>query len=430
MKRVHVIVIALVLLALALAGGLLLHGGARQPVSQAASKVDASTLKDPALIARGQYLATVGDCASCHTEQGGARYAGGRVLATPFGNIPAPNLTPDRETGLGEWSFEDFWQALHSGKGRHGELLYPVFTYTSFTKVTRDDALAMYAYLQSLAPVRRAAKPLGLEFPYSVRSSLNAWRALYFHEGQYQPDETKSQAWNRGAYLVQGLGHCNECHAPRDALGGSQSNPSLAGGQIPAQNWYAPDLSTQANGGLAGWSDQDIVDLLKTGQSARGSAFGPMAEVVVQSTQHMRDDDLRAIATYLQSLPPRPLVATEKSQLNTHAIMLQGAKVYAERCADCHGKDGQGVAGIYPPLSGNSSVNEPTGINAMRVVLLGGFAPVTAGNARPYSMPPFAQQLSDSDVAAVVTYIRQSWSNQASPVLERDVIKYRHTPID
>jgi mono/diheme cytochrome c family protein len=430
MKRIRVIVIVVVLLALMLLAWLVLHSDARPPVSQAQSKVASATLSDPSLIARGEYLATVGDCASCHTEQGGARYAGGRVLTTPFGNIPAPNITPDRETGLGDWSFEDFWQALHTGKGRHGELLYPAFSYTSFTKVSHDDALAIFAYLQSLAPVHQPAKPLGLGFPYSVRNSLKAWRALYFQEGVYQPEPSQSQAWNRGAYLVQGLGHCNECHAPRDSLGGMQNNPSLAGGQIPAQDWYAPDLSTKANGGLAGWSEQDIVDLLKNGQSARGTAFGPMAEVVAQSTQHMHEDDLRAIATYLQSLPPRAALAQDKSPLDTKPILAQGAKIYAQRCADCHGEDGNGVAGIYPPLSGNSSVNEPTGINAMRAVLLGGFPPVTAGNPRPYSMPPFAQQLSDSDVAAVVTYIRQSWSNQASPILERDVIKYRHTPVD
>jgi len=430
MKRVRVIVIALVLLALTAAGWWLFGSGKRQPVSPSASKVDAATLKDPVRIARGEYLSAVGDCASCHTAQGGARFAGGRVLPTPFGNIPAPNITPDRETGLGDWSFEDFWQALHSGVGRHGELLYPVFSYTSFTKVSRDDALAIFAYLQSLTPVHQPAKPLGLEFPYNVRNSLKPWRALYFREGEFQPDASKSEAWNRGAYLVQGLGHCNECHAPRDALGGMQNNPAPIGGEIPAQNWYAPDLSTQANGGLAGWSEQDIIDLLKTGQSARGTAFGPMAEVVAQSTQHMSEEDLRAMATYLQSLPPRAVVEAEKPMLDTRAILAQGAKVYAERCEDCHGKDGNGVARIYPPLNGNSSVNEPTGINATRVVLLGGFPPVTAGNPRPYSMPPFAQQLSDSDVAAVVTYIRQSWSNKASLVQERDVIKYRHTPID
>lgn len=427
MKRIALIIFVLLLIS---AGAWFFLGETRQPVSPSAIKVDAAALKDAALIAKGEYLALAGDCASCHTAKGGARYAGGRVLPTPFGNIPSSNLTPDRETGLGEWSFADFWQALHSGKGRHGEFLYPVFSYTSFTKVTRDDALAIFAYLQSLAPVHAPAQAPSLEFPYSVRSSLKAWRALYFQEGEFQRDASQSAAWNRGAYLVQGLGHCNECHAPRDSLGGQQAKASLAGGQIPVQNWYAPDLSMQANGGLAGWSEQDIVDLLKTGQSARGTAFGPMAEVVAQSTQHMHEDDLRAMAVYLQSLPARPAADAGTSQIDTRAILAQGAKVYTERCADCHGKDGNGVAGVYPPLNGNSSVNEPTGINATRIVLLGGFSPLTESNPRPYSMPPFAQQLNDADVAAVVTYIRQSWSNKASMVMERDVVKNRHTPID
>lgn len=429
MKAFRVGVMVIVLAGLALAGWLFLRGGG-QPVPREASKVDAAALKDPALIAKGEYLTVAGDCASCHTEQGGPRFAGGRVVGTPFGDVPAPNLTPDRDTGLGEWSFEAFWRALHAGVNRQGQFLYPAFPYTSYTKVSRDDALAIFAYLQSLPPVRQEAKPLGLGFPYSVRNTLKAWRALYFQEGEYVPDATKSAAWNRGAYLVQGLGHCNECHVARDSFGGMRSDQALSGGQIPVQNWYAPDLSTQANGGLEGWSGQDIVDLLKTGQSARGTAFGPMAEVVARSTQHMSGDDLQAIATYLQSLPARPRVSYEPSPLDTTAILAEGSKIYAQRCASCHGKDGNGVAGVYPPLSGNSSVNEPTGINAIRVVLLGGFPPVTKDNPRPYSMPPFAQQLKDSEVAAVVTYIRQAWNNKAPLVQERDVIKYRHTPID
>ncbi|WP_266156384.1 cytochrome c [Dyella silvatica] len=429
MKTLRRLLLLLFVVALLLAAWLMLRSGSA-PVSRQASRIDAATLKDPALIAKGEYLALVGDCVACHTAQGGARFAGGRVTATPFGDIPAPNLTPDAKTGLGDWSFEDFWQALHSGKGRHGELLYPAFSYTSYTKVSQDDALAIYAYLQSLPPVQQATGPLGLKFPYNVRSSLNAWRALYFKEGVYQPDSTKSAAWNRGAYLVQGLGHCNECHITRDALGGMRSDQSLSGGQIPVQNWYAPDLSTQANGGLEGWSEQDIVNLLKTGQSNKGTAFGPMADVVARSTQHMDEDDLRAIATYLQSLPARAPAPAPELPFDTKSLVNQGTKVYAQQCAGCHGKDGKGIAGVYPPLDGNSSVNEPTGINAIRVVLLGGFPPVTAGNSRPYSMPPFAQSLSDNEVASVVSYIRQAWSNKAAPLRADDVSKYRHTPVD
>ncbi|GGY25061.1 alcohol dehydrogenase [Rhodanobacter panaciterrae] len=429
MKWLLRLLLLIVLLIVVLLGWLF-FGGSHRPTPPAMSKVTAATLQDPALIARGEYLATLGDCAGCHTAQGGARFAGGRSLATPFGNIPVPNITPDRETGLGDWSFEDFWQALHAGKGRHGELLYPAFSYTSYTKVTHDDALAMFAYLQSLPPVHQPAPALALNFPYSVRKSLTAWRALYFREGEYKPDPAQSPQWNRGAYLVQGLGHCNECHAARDSLGGTPGDLHLTGGQIPMQNWYAPDLSTQQNGGLQGWSAQDIVDLLKTGQSAKGVAFGPMADVVASSTQHMSDDDLQAVATYLQSLPPRTPLVEEPQLFNAKAIVQQGEKIYTQHCADCHGKDGSGIAGVYPPLNGNSSVTEPTGLNATRMVLLGGFAPVTAANPRPYSMPPFAQQLSDSEVSAVVSYMRRSWTNNASVVRPEDVSKYRHTPID
>lgn len=428
MKRWLAGLLVVVVVAAALVAWLFFRSPRERPPQSAATRVSAATLRDPALIARGQYLATVGDCAACHTRKGGVRYAGGRSLATSFGNVPAPNITPDPDTGLGRWSFEDFWRALHLGKGRHGELLYPVFSYTSFTKVTPVDALAIFAYLQSLAPVRQTSEAPSLRFPYSVRRSLAAWRALYFKPGVYQADPAQSAQWNRGAYLVQGLGHCNECHATRDALGGLSPDHTLTGGQIPEQNWYAPDLSARPGGGLEGWSTRDIVDLLKTGQSAKGAAFGPMADVVRKSTQHMTDTDLEAIATYLQSLPARP--AAEAAVSHVSFDRKKGAKLYADGCADCHGADGRGVAGIYPPLDGNTSVNEPTGINAIRTVLLGGFAPVTAGNPRPYSMPPYAQELNDEEVATVVSYIRQSWSNKASAVRPSEVSTYRHTPID
>ena len=408
----------------------LLRPGDDVPIPSAASAVTAAALHEPGLIARGEYLATVADCAGCHTAQGAIRFAGGRVLPTPFGNITSPNITPDRETGLGEWSFENFWRALHAGRGRHGELLYPAFPYTSYTKVHRDDALAIFAYLRSLPPVHQPGVAPTFEFPYSVRRSLVAWRALYFGEGEYKPDPAQSAQWNRGAYLVQGLGHCNECHAARGSWGGIESGQHLTGGEIPMQDWYAPDLSTRENGGLQGWDQQDIMDLLKTGQSTKGAAFGPMADVVAGSTQHMTDDDLRAIATYLDSLPPRAASAKPSRFSVASTFVASGEKIYSKQCADCHGKSGQGVAGIYPPLDGNSTVTEPSGINATRMVLLGGFAPVTAANPRPYSMPPFAQQLSDDEVSAVVSYIRHAWTNHATPVRPEQVARYRHTPID
>jgi mono/diheme cytochrome c family protein len=393
------------------------------------SRTTAAKLQDPQLIARGAYLATVGDCAACHTAQGGKPYAGGRALPTPFGDVPAPNLTPDDATGLGRWSFDAFWRALHEGVGSDGRALYPAFPYTSYTRVNRQDAFALFAYLKSLPPVHGETASPSLRFPYDLSASLATWRALYFRPGEFLADPKQSDEWNRGAYLVQGLGHCNECHVARDNLGGLPKNETLTGGQIPAQNWYAPDLSTRAHGGLEGWGADDIVALLKTGQSAKGAAFGPMADVVMQSTQHMRDEDLRAIATYLQSLPPRAARAAGGNQVEVAGLLDRGGKLYGQQCASCHGKDGRGVAGVYPPLAANASVTEPTGINAIRIVLLGGFAPTTAAHPRPYSMPPFAQQLNDADVAAVVSYIRHAWGNDALPVQERDVATYRHTPV-
>ncbi|RDS81263.1 cytochrome c [Dyella monticola] len=430
MRSLRWLWIPAVLVVLALAGEWWLS---QRPGSRVAAAEDpsiASVLKNPDVIARGRYLAMVGDCVSCHTAQGGEPYAGGRLLPTPFGNIPAPNITPDADTGIGRWRFDDFWRAMHDGIGRDGKRLYPAFSYTSFTKVSRDDALAIFAYLRSLQPVRQPNASLQLRFPYNMRSALMVWRAMYFKPGAYQPDASQSASWNRGAYLVLGLGHCNECHTTRDAWGGAEAHAALSGGQIPEQDWYAPDLSTRANGGLQGWNRQGIIDVLKTGQSPKGTAIGPMADVVASSTQHLSDSDLGAIADYLQSLPARRTPAPPPPGIDSAVLADHGQQIYAQRCESCHGKQGEGVPGVYPPLDGNATVLEPAGVNAVRVVLLGGFPPVTDGNPRPYSMPPYAQQMSDADVAAVVTYIRQAWSNRASAVQERDVVTYRHTPID
>jgi len=379
-------------------------------------------------VERGRYLATVGDCAACHTSRNGAAYAGGRVLGTPFGAIPAPNLTPDRVTGIGAWSADDFYGAMHSGKGHDGTSLYPVFPFTSYTKVTRADTDAIFAYLKSLPAVKAPGTDNTLRWPYRMRSLMAAWRVLFFDEGEFQPDPKRSAAWNRGAYLVQGLGHCNECHTRRDSFGAPVTDPLLTGGIVPVQNWYAPDLSMARHGGLEGWTEADVVALLKTGRSRRGTAFGPMADVVLRSTQHMTDGDLAAMATYLASLPERAPPKQRESAVDARDLARRGAVVYADQCAGCHAADGRGKGEAYPPLDGNGSVTDPTGINAIRMVLSGGFAPATPGNPRPYSMPPFSQTLNDDDAAAVVTYIRQAWSNKAASVSPGDVRAYRSTP--
>ncbi|GAB3039098.1 cytochrome c [Oleiagrimonas citrea] len=387
-------------------------------------------------IARGKYLVRAGDCIACHTAPGGQPFAGNRMIPTPFGVIYTANLTPDKATGLGDWSVDDFWRAMHLGRGRDGRLLYPAFPYPSYTKIRRADVEAMYAYLRTLKPVHSRTNPPELSFPYSWRRLLLGWRALYFDAGEYVANPKRTAQWNRGAYLVQGLGHCSACHTPRNALGARKSGQALRGGMIPEQGWYAPDLAADAHGGLAGWSEQDIVDLLKTGRSRKGTAYGPMAEVVQNSLQYLRNSDLHAMAVYLRSLPSRraedSAMSSDAEQLpakTATALVARGRVIYRRDCSACHQKDGRGVANVYPPLAGNSVVRAANPVNPVRAVLLGGFEPTTAMYPRPYSMPPYAQRLSDRDVAAVVSYIRQAWGNAAAPVSPSMVGEYRSIPI-
>lgn len=382
------------------------------------------------VVERGRYLAIAGDCASCHTAKNGKPFAGGRVIPTPFGPIPAPNLTPDATTGIGTWSADDFFRALHEGKSRDGTSLYPAFPFTSYTKVTRADSDAIFAWLKTLPAVHQPPLSDTLRFPYRMRWLMAPWRGMFFDAGEYVADASRSASWNRGAYLVQGLGHCNECHARRNGFGAPVTEPLLAGGIVPVQNWYAPDLSMGVNGGLAGWSEADVVALLKTGRSSHGTALGPMAEVVMKSTRHLTDEDLGAIATYLKSLPDRDPRKAAESIAGAKDLVANGRGTYEKHCAACHGDDGGGKGDAYPPLDRNPTVTDPTGINVIRAVLSGGFAPATEGNPRPYSMPPFSQRLDDDEVAGVVSYIRQAWSNKASAVSPGDVRAYRSVPGD
>jgi mono/diheme cytochrome c family protein len=376
----------------------------------------------PELIARGEYLARAGNCMGCHTQRGGPAYAGGRGIETPFGTVYTSNLTPDPATGIGAWSPDHFWRALHNGRSRDGRLLYPAFPYTSYTLITRQDADAIYAYLRSLKPVSQANRPHGLRFPFSTQAALAVWRALYFSPGARTNDAARSAEWNRGAYLVQGLGHCNACHGSRNALGATAGPLDLGGGLIPMQNWYAPALSDPREAGVASWETQQIADLLKKGISPQASVLGPMAEVVARSTQHLSDADLRAMAVYLKSLPP---THTRNEPPTRPTPRPDGAKVYDQHCARCHGDEGEGVPGMYPALAGNRAVTMASPVNLVRVVVEGGFAPSTAGNPRPFGMPPFATELSNADIAAVLSHLRASWGNVAEQVSEFEVNRYR-----
>lgn len=375
---------------------------------------------------RGAYLTRVGNCMGCHTAKGGQPFAGGHRLSTSFGIFVTPNITPDKETGIGLWSEADFWQALHEGKSRDGRLLYPAFPYTEYTKVTRQDADAIFAYLQSVSPISQSNPPSDIFFPYNFRPLLAIWRALYFKAGVFQPEQSQSDTWNRGAYLVQGLGHCNACHTTRNVLGASKDD-TLTGGQIMGMGWYAPSLSSRMEAGSGDWTTEEIVTLLKTGVTERAVTSGPMATVVRQSLQYLSQEDADAMAVYLKSLSENEsgtVASGVTFSVMTGSLLKhlnQGGQLYDKHCKACHGADGKGVPGIYPALVGNRSVMMNPPSNAIRSVLNGGYPPTTAENPRPYGMPPFQQILRNEEVALVVSYIRNTWGNRSRLITAIDV---------
>ena len=380
------------------------------------------------LIARGAYLARAGNCMACHTARGGQNYAGGLGIPTPFGTVFTSNLTPDANTGIGSWSSGNFWRAMHNGRSKSGRLLYPAFPYTSYTQVTREDSDAIFAFLRSQPAVTQPNRPHALDFPFSSQAALAVWRAIYFKPGVYQPDNKRDAEWNRGAYLVGGLGHCAACHSPRDALGGSRQALALAGGLIPMQNWYAPSLASPHEAGVGDWDRARIVQLLQTGVAPGASVSGPMAEVVLRSTQFLSAPDLNAMANYLKALPatgPAPVKAAATPSARPAFNTEKGAKLYEQHCAQCHGEKGEGIANAYPLLAGNRAVTMAATDNLVQMVLNGGFAPATAGNPRPFGMPPFVLVLNDDEVAAVVSHIRTAWGNQASAVTPLEVNRIR-----
>src|SRR5665811_410898 len=289
--------------------------------------------KTASVVARGEYLAQAGDCVACHTAPGGKLFAGGRAMPTPFGTLYTSNVSPDPDTGIGKWTADQFYSMMHTGRSPDGGLLYPAMPFGSYTKITRADSDAIFAFMQSVPPVKQSNKPHDLKFPYNNRSLIIGWRTLFFTEGEYKPDTTKSDDWNRGAYLVQGLGHCAMCHTAINALGGSSESAAFEGGVIPMQNWYAPSLTSNKEAGLGDWSIKDISDLLQSGVSNRGAVYGPMAEVVYDSLQYLTEADTRAMAVYLKSLAehsvpdaPRGTTSAQESSL----LLRLGQGIYAD----------------------------------------------------------------------------------------------------
>ncbi len=434
--------------ALSLCGWLALTGAvAAQPKAvavpqpaEASASVASPKPPSDAQIARGAYLARLGDCAACHSVPGKPEYSGGLRLRSPLGVIISTNITPDREAGIGSYTLQDFDRVLRQGRTpKHN--LYPAMPYPSFTKTTDKDVAALYAYfMHGVKPVPRKPPPTDLPFPFSQRWGLALWNGLFVEHGVYQPDSGKSAEWNRGAYLVQGLGHCGSCHTPRGVayqpLGFSETSPHFLAGGI-TDHWTAPNLTGQRESGLADWSAEQIAQFLKTGHTDRNMVFGPMKQGVSDSTRHFDEADLASIATYLKSLGPRqaeasflPATAQQRTVawLQSGDVRIPGGGLYANFCAKCHQAGGEGDPTKAPALALSGVVRSPDPSSVIHIIISGGSGPPASdipAMDKIDPMPAFGKQFSDREIAEVASFVRRSWSNDAPPVTERQVQKIR-----
>ncbi len=372
------------------------------------------------VIERGHVLATVGDCVACHTAPGGKPFSGGLKIETPFGIIASPNITPDMDTGIGRWTDAEFVRAMHEGIGRNGEHLYPAFPYPYYTKVTTSDVLAIRAWLATIPAVRNEVVSNQLPFPFSIRADLIGWNGLNFKEGRFVPSAAKPAVWNRGAYLVEGLGHCGACHTEKNVIGGDKSDRALLGGTLGG--WFAPNIGGDMRRGVGGWSNEQIVAYLKTGHNDVAAASGPMADVVTQSTSRMAPADLQAIAVYLRDQPPPQDEPTAKPD---DVVMKTGGRVYATQCAACHTQPGSGVNGLFPTLAHAPNIQSINPTTLIRAVLQGAKSVATDPAPTGAAMPAFDWKLSDEQVAAALTYVRWSWGNSAPSVTSSQVADIR-----
>ena len=368
-------------------------------------------------IERGRYLVTAGDCVACHTAENGKPFAGGRPIETPFGTIHSPNITPDRETGIGTWSGDDFYRALHAGIGPDGTRLYPAFPYPYFTKLTRDDVMAMWDYLGTLEPVRSARRPVDLIWPLDHRVLMRGWNWMFFDEGTFRPDPTRSAEWNRGAYLVEGAEHCGACHTPKNLAGGDRTDHALQGGRI--QNWFAPTITNEAHAGIGSWNVSEVEEYLKTGRNRQSGATGLMAEVVHNSTSKLTDSDLHAIAVYMKDIAGKAPAAPGKPD---QTVMNAGHAIFDDSCAACHQADGKGVPRMFPPLAQDANAQSKDPTSTIRMILEGAQTVPTDARPTPSTMPAFDWKLGDAQIAAVATYVRNAWGN-AAPAVTADQVK-------
>ncbi|RCK53656.1 alcohol dehydrogenase [Thalassospira profundimaris] len=403
--------------------------------------VAASGAPSDDLLAHGEYVARLADCVACHTTPEGKPFAGGLKMGTPLGAIFTTNITPDPETGIGNYSLADFDRAIRHGVAADGHRLYPAMPYPSYEKMSDDDVKALYAYFMSdVEPVVQANKASEIEWPLNMRWPLAFWNVVFTDGGVYQAKTSKDEMWNRGAYLVQGPGHCGSCHTPRGVVMNEkaldESGPEYLSGAV-LDGWYAPSLRNDPNVGLGRWSEDDIYAYLKNGRNQHGVVFGSMVEAFNNSTQFMTDNDLKSIAHYLKSLPANaestdvawsydPATADDLSK--DVADNVPGARTYAANCAFCHGRDGRGKNEWIPPLAGVSSMLTPQAESAINVTLNGSMRVVSNGVPDAYRMPPYREHLSDQQMADVLTYARSAWGNTGDAVTAEEVAKLRsHT---
>ncbi len=372
-------------------------------------------------MSQGQYIALAGNCAGCHSVPGAPPYSGGRKIATPFGTVWSTNLTPDKATGLGRWTAEDFFVAMTQGISRDGHALYPVFPYANYSGITRVDSDALFKWLQSLPAAKNPPRQNELEFPYSAGVALWGWRELYFNPAPFKPDPTQSTAFNRGAYLVEVLGHCGACHGKRNRFGATDRNAQFGGQTMPDGQWHSPSLLDPNQSGVQQQSIAAITMLLSSGKNDNAVVTGPMSDIVFDSLQHLTEEDLQAIAAYLKALPAQPAEQTRTPRLPRGSK--PGKALYETHCADCHGESGRNAS--YPSLAGNRTVTAQDLTNLVSVTLQGGYLPATKANPYPLGMPPFGPLLTDEEIAQILTYIRSAFGNRGGAVFPSDVSRQR-----
>ena len=413
--------------ALAFAGG---HNVALADYRGASPVGVPAELRSADLVTRGRYLAQAADCQVCHTTTGGQPFAGGRAFPTPFGVLYSPNITAELETGVGTWTDADFIRAVHKGVARNGERLYPAFPYESYTLLTDDDVRAIRAYLFSLPAVRASAPPNRLGFPFNQRWLMGLWSAFYNPDQRFQPHTDRSPQWNRGAYLVEALGHCGDCHTPRNLAQALDNRRKFAG--AVTQGWRAYNITSDPASGLGGWSDAQLAQYLSTGHAAgHGSAAGPMAEQVDLSLSALSPADIAAVVAYLRSIPPirsrdlpapRALAASDSPKVAPASLDLRGKQIFEGACASCHSWSGVSLLTPYANLTGGRAINDASAINVAQIVLSGERRQTADGEVM---MPAFGDAYSDTEIAAVSNYVTGRFGAAASHLTARDVARLR-----